>query len=82
MGIDIGFDKYFRVNHQKDEFLNKRETHINDIEAFWSFCKRRLIKFNSTKKNFPLHLKEYERKWKQSQEKLFENLLQIVKVLV
>ena len=80
--VDVGFDKHFRVNHQKDEFSNKRGTHINGIEAFWSFCKRRLMKFNGTKKNFPLHLKECEWRWKQSQEKLFENMLQIVKVLV
>lgn len=80
--VDVGFDKHYRVNHGKDEFSNKRGTHISDIEAFWSFCKRRLMKFNGTKKNFPFHLKECEWRWKKTHQEQYENLLQIVKVLV
>lgn len=80
--VDVGFDKHYRVNHGKDEFSNKRGTHINGIEAFWSFCKRRLMKFNGTKKNFPLHLKECEWRWKKTHQEQYKNLLQIVKVLV
>ena len=30
--------------------------HINGIENFWSFTKRRLAKFNGVKKHFDLHL--------------------------
>ncbi|MCB1329858.1 MAG: IS1595 family transposase, partial [Maritimibacter sp.] len=36
------------------------EVHINGIESFWSFTKRRLAKFNGTRANFELHLKECE----------------------
>ena len=53
--VDVGYEKYFRVNH-KSEFTN-RKCHINGIEAFWSFTKLRLSKFNGVKVNFCLHLK-------------------------
>lgn len=80
--VDVGYDKHLRINHTKDEFSNKRGTHINGIESFWSFCKRRLTKFNGVKKNFPLHLKECEWRWSKSPTFLYQELLQIVKVLV
>lgn len=56
--VDVGYDKHFRVNHYK-EFSNE-ECHINGMESFWSYAKRRLSKFNGVKKNFELHLKECE----------------------
>jgi transposase-like protein len=68
--VDVGFDKHFRINHKKSEFSNKKGVHINGIESFWSFTKRRLTKFNGTKKNFHLHLKECEWRWSKSPEKL------------
>ncbi|MEM1302116.1 MAG: IS1595 family transposase, partial [Pseudomonadota bacterium] len=37
--------------------------HINGIESFWSFAKRRLAKFNGVRRNFELNLKEYEWRW-------------------
>ena len=80
--VDVGYDKHLRINHTKDEFSNKRGTHINGIESFWSFCKRRLTKFNGVKKNFPLHLKECEWRWNKPPSILYQELLQIVKVLV
>jgi len=80
--VDVGYDKHLRINHTKDEFSNKRGTHINGIESFWSFCKRRLVKFNGVKKNFPLHLKECEWRWSKAPSILYKDLLQIVKVLV
>lgn len=80
--VDVGFDKHFRVNHAKDEFSQRNGTHINGIESFWSFCKRRLMKFNGTKKNFPLHLKECEARYGRDPDSLNHFLLQVVKVLV
>jgi transposase-like protein len=80
--VDVGFDKHFRINHKKDEFSNKRGVHVNGIESFWSFTKRRLTKFNGVKKNFPLHLKECEWRWSKSPQELEKNLTEIVKVLV
>ncbi len=59
--VDIGYDKHFRINHDK-KFVSSK-AHINGIESFWSFTKRRLSKFNGYKKNFHLHLKESEWRW-------------------
>ena len=39
------------------------EVHINGIESFWSFAKRRLAKFNGVSRNFELPLKECEWRW-------------------
>jgi hypothetical protein len=41
---DLGFDKHFRVNYRNDEFA-PGERHINGIESFWSYAKRRLTKW-------------------------------------
>lgn len=57
--VDLGYDKHFRIN--KDKQLAG-----NAIEAFWSFAKRRLSKFNGVTRNFELHLKECE--WRYGKE--------------
>ena len=56
--VDVGYDKHFRINKTKS--FAEKTVHINGIEAFWSFTKRRLSKFNGVKANFELHLKECE----------------------
>ena len=43
--VDVGFAKHFRVRHGENEFA-KGNQHINGIESFWSYAKRRLVKFN------------------------------------
>ena len=48
--------------------------HINGIESFWSFTKRRLKKFNGVKVNFELHLKECEWRWQQEPDGLLQEL--------
>jgi len=54
-----GYDHY-RVFHSKDEFV-RGKSHVNGIESFWSFAKRRLAKFNGlTNDKFYLHIKECE----------------------
>lgn len=58
--VDVGYDKHYRVNHGENEFSKGNGIHINGIENFWSFTKRRLAKFNGVKKYFSLHLKECE----------------------
>src|SRR3989339_224247 len=50
--VDVGYNKHFRVNHGNNEFSRGEGIHINGIENFWSFTKRRLSKFNGVKKNF------------------------------
>ncbi len=51
--VDVGYDKHFRIN--KSRHFAEKSVHINGIEAFWSFTKRRLAKFNGVKRNFELH---------------------------
>jgi len=41
--IDVNNFKHYRVYHSKDEFV-RGKSHINGIESFWSFCKRRMRK--------------------------------------
>ena len=72
-----GFDKHIRINKQKS--FAKGRAHINGIEAFWSFTKRRLAKFNGVKVNFPLHLKECEWRYSKSASSLAKNLLTLIK---
>ena len=81
--VDVGFDKHFRVNHKKNEFSKGKHkiyhVHINGIESFWAFTKQRLIKFKGTKKNFHLHLKECEWRWKQNPKQLEQKLVELLK---
>ncbi len=70
--VDVGYDKHYRINHSK-HFVNKK-SHINGIESFWSFTKRRLTKFNGYKRNFHLHLKECEWRWDKDPQTLINEL--------
>jgi transposase-like protein len=54
-----GYDHY-RVYHSQNEF-SRGKSHVNGIETFWSYAKRRLAKFNGLSGHkFLLHLKECE----------------------
>ena len=77
--VDVGYDKHFRVNHSKNEFSKGNGIHINGIESFWSFTKRRLAKFNGVKANFYLHLKECEWRWKKDEDELQDDLMRILR---
>ncbi|HEX3033903.1 MAG TPA: IS1595 family transposase, partial [Thermodesulfobacteriota bacterium] len=55
-------------------------SHINGIESFWSFAKRRLQKFNGvSKKNFNLHLKECEFRFNNREKDIYKILLNILR---
>lgn len=71
--VDVGYDKHLRVN-KSEHFSNRQGVHINGIESFWSFTKRRLAKFNGVKKYFDLHLKECEWRWKKKQKQMEDEL--------
>ena len=79
--VDVGYDKHFRVNHSKNEFSKGNGVHVNGIESFWSFTKRRLAKFNGTKVNFEIHLKESEWRWKKSTDELENELSKLIKII-
>lgn len=60
--VDLGLDgyKHRSVNHS-EEYMDRKGNHINGIESFWSFAKRRLTKFNGiARTTLPLHIKECE----------------------
>lgn len=59
---DLGLDGYTHksINHS-EEYVDRAGNHINGIESFWSFAKRRLGKFNGiARTTIPLHIKECE----------------------
>ena len=63
-----GYDHY-RIFHSENEFA-RGKNHVNGIESFWSFAKRRLAKFNGlTDQKFFLHLKECEFRFNYRKEK-------------
>ena len=75
--VDIGFNKHLRVNHGQNEFACG-ERHINGIESFWGYAKKRLIKFNGIdKKMFYLHLKETEYRFNHRHSNLYLDLLKL-----
>ena len=77
--VDVGYEKHLRVSHGENQFVTN-ESHINGIESFWSFAKRRLQKFNGVKaETFLLHLKECEWRFNHRSENLYQILLELLK---
>jgi transposase len=77
--VDVGYDKHFRIDHGKNEFV-KGHNHINGIEGFWGVAKTRLAKFRGMGKNtFYLHLKECEFRYNYRNQNLYLNILKIVR---
>jgi len=73
-----GYDHY-RVFHSRNEFA-RGKSHVNGIENFWSFAKRRLAKFNGCASDkFVLHLKECEFRYNHRDEDLFKIVSKIFK---
>ena len=70
---------YHRVFHSHNEFA-RGKCHVNGIESFWSYCKRRLAKFNGlTDEKFILHLKESEFRFNNRKQNLYKILLEIIR---
>ena len=77
--VDVGYSKHFRVYHGSNEFANGNR-HINGIESFWSYAKRRLVKFNGVPKDtFFLHLKETEFRFNHRSKNLYKVLLNMLR---
>ncbi len=76
--VDVGYSKHLRVNHSDDVFAIG-DIHINGIESFWSYAKRRLHKFNGVSpKTFYLHLKECQYRFNHRNENLQLLLLKLL----
>lgn len=77
--VDLGYKKHYRVHHGNDEFA-RGENHINGIESFWSFAKRRLMKFHGIPKStFYLHLKECEFRFNNRNTDFYKFLLKNIR---
>ena len=78
--VDIGYQKHYRVHHGADEFARGKR-HINGIESFGSFAKRRLAKFHGIPiETFYLHLKECEFRSNRRHDNLYAILLQLLRI--
>ena len=77
--VDIGFDKHFRVHHGENEFA-VGNNHINGIESFWSYAKRRLAKFNGVAKHtFYLHRQETEFRFNHRTVNMYLEILKMLR---
>lgn len=80
--VDLWYEKHHRVHHGANEFARGKK-HINWIESYRSFTKRRLSKFNWIKKTkYELHLKESEFRfncWLQK-ESIYKKLLKLLRI--
>jgi transposase len=73
--VDLGYKKHYRVHHGNNEFA-RGKSHINGIESFWSFAKRRLMKFHGIPQStFYLHLKECEFRFNHRHNDMYKLLL-------
>jgi transposase-like protein len=74
--VDVGYDRHYRIRHGEDEFA-RGNRHINGIESFWSFAKRRLAQFNGiANQKFYYYLKETEFRFNHRNKNLYRILLQ------
>jgi transposase-like protein len=77
--VNVGYSKHYRLQHEQDEFA-RGSAHINGIESFWSFAKRRLQKFNGVPAHtFYLHLKECEWRFNHRDQDLYRELLRLLR---
>src|SRR3990167_2608513 len=74
-GLVLNGYKHYRIHHHQNEFA-RGKNHINGIESFWSFTKRRLAKFNGIKRDFfVIYLKESEFRWNHKKQDMYQVLL-------
>ena len=74
-GLVLNGYEHYRIYHSHDEFA-RGKNHVNGIESFWSFTKRRLNKFNGfTKSNFSIFLKESEFRFNNRHDNIYMLLL-------
>lgn len=78
-GLVLDGYKHYRINHSK-QYSDRRGNHVNGIENFWSFAKRRLAKFNGvSRRTFLLHLKECEFRYN-NKGAILESLKEFIKL--
>ena len=77
--LDIEGFKHVRISH--DETFGNGKAHINGIENFWGFAKRRLKMYHGGfKKNFPLFIREMEFRFnRRNDSEVVTYLLKLIK---
>ena len=77
--VEAGFTRHHRINKYVDPVhpvFVESGVHINGIESFWSYAKRRHQKFNGLRRaSFPIFLKETEFRFNTRSENLYKILL-------
>lgn len=78
--VDVGYDRHLRIAkaYRKGLTFSENGIHVNGIESFWSFTKRRLARFNGVSRNFEIHLKECEWRWAKNPDTLLKELKSLV----
>jgi len=76
-GLVLSGYKHYRINHSKE--FARNHNHVNGIESFWSYTKRKMIKHNGvSKKKFYIYLKESEFRFNNRHQDLYKILTKIV----
>lgn len=77
--VEAGFKRHDRINKYYDRdhtVFSENGVHINGIESFWSYAKRRHQKFNGLpRESFPAFLKETEFRFNTRNQDLYRILL-------
>jgi len=77
--VDLRYKKHYRIHHGKDQFANGKR-HINGIESFWSYSKRRLMKFHGIPRStFYLHLKECGFRFNYRNRNIYQMVLKLLR---
>lgn len=76
-GLVLSGYKHYRINHSKEFVQN--HNHINGIESFWSYVKRKMRKHNGVpRRKFPLYLKESEFRFNNRKKNIFDIMQNVV----
>lgn len=77
-GLVLHGYKHTRINHSKE--FARNHNHINGIESFWSYVKRKMRKHNGIpRRKFYLYLKESEFRFNNRGQNLTELLTKVLK---
>jgi len=79
-GLVLNGYEHHRIDHDQGGYSDRRGGHINGIESFWSFAKRRLLRFNGIRaRDFYWHLKECEFRFNERAH-LYQKILSILTI--
>jgi transposase-like protein len=77
--VDFGVQKALSSTTRK-QWVFRGKNHINGIKSFWSFAKRRLMKFHGIPQTtFYLHLKECEFRFNYRRENIYDMMSKILR---